>query len=456
MYCIVDIETTGGNAKKNKIIEVGACLHDGSQVVDTFHSHVNPGISIPPFITRLTGINDDMVVDAPSFEELAEDLYDFLDGHIFIAHNVSFDYGFIKHHFAEADIQYNSNRLCTVRLSRKIIPGLPSYSLGNLCQALKINIKGRHTALGDAEATAKVFSFLVSQDKDGVIGKSAKRNSRESLMPPNLDKAVFDSLPEAQGIYYFLNKKGKSIYIGKSKNIKSRIVGHFSTGSTSREKIRFIDEIYSIETKLCSNDLVTDLTECHEIKKHWPKHNREYKKRAQIFGVYQYLDGRGFVRYHVNKVMLKSKPLLVFGDYSTAYQYVKDLTLQFELCPKLTGLQKTEHECLFAEEGGCDNACRNTEDTKGYKEKSKQSLAHIMQSKETYILVGDGFEEHEKSIVLVKKGRYIGFGYTDKEVSLENFENLALEVEPRKPTQDVENILLNHLAKLQSADGILV
>ncbi|MGB0430728.1 MAG: exonuclease domain-containing protein, partial [Bacteroidia bacterium] len=453
MFCIVDIETTGGNSKRHQIIEIGACLHNGEQVLDTFHTHINPGVSVPPFITRLTGITNQMVENAPAFSDIADDLYDFLDGNIFIAHNVSFDYHFIKNHFGALDIQYNSNRLCTVRLSRKIIPGLPSYSLGNICKSLKIHIKGRHTALGDAEATAKLFSILVQQDKNGVIEKSTKRNSRESLLPPNLDKAIFDSLPEQQGIYYFLNKKKKPIYIGKSKNIKSRVVGHFSTGSTTREKLRFIDDIYGIETKLCSNDLITDLTECHEIKKHWPKHNREYKKRSQIYGVYQYIDARGFVRYHVNKVLLKSKPLLVFGDYSTAYQYVKDLTIEFELCPKLTGLQKQGDKCMCNENGSCQSACGQIQNDFDYKEKTNRSLEQILRSKETYIIVDEGFSEDEKSIVLVKNGRYMGYGYTKSEVSINNFNTLLDQIEPRKPTQDIENILLNHVSKLESTKG---
>ena len=120
--------------------------------------------------------------------------------------------------------------------------------------------------------------------RGGAIEKSIKRRSRESLMPPNLDKSIFDDLPEEQGIYYFVDKKGVPIYIGKSKNIKTRIVGHFTTGSTSRERIRFIDEIYGINTKLCANELITNLTECHEIKKHWPKHNREYKSDRRTMG----------------------------------------------------------------------------------------------------------------------------------------------------------------------------
>jgi len=455
LFCIVDIETTGGNSRKHQIIEIGACLHDGEKVVSTFHSHVNPGCTIPAFITQLTGITDAMVENAPTFEELAEEFYDFLQGHIFVAHNVSFDYNFIKNHFAAVDIQYNSNRLCTVRLSRKILPGLPSYSLGNLCKSLKIQIKGRHTALGDAEATTKVFRLLVQHDKNGIIEKSAKRNSRESLMPPHLDKKVFDSLPEQRGIYYFLDKKGSPIYVGKSKNIKTRIVGHFSTGSSSRERIKFIDEIYDIKTLLCSNDLIMDLTECHEIKKHWPKHNREFKKRANNFGVYQYEDARGYVRFHINKVLWKSKPLLVFPDYVTAYQYLKDLTLKHSLCPKLCGLQKAEHECMHSEDGSCDEGCRQTE-KQDYALASQEALVDILRNKETYILVGEGFDETEKSIVLVENGRYQGFGYTRQPVMLENFEALKGDIEPRKPTQDIENILLNHIAKMTTAEGILV
>lgn len=456
MFCIVDIETTGGNSKRNKIIEIGACVHDGTQVVDQFHTHVNPEISIPPFITQLTGIDDAKVADAPTFEEIAEELYEFLNGHVFVAHNVSFDYGFIKNHFADADIVFNSNRLCTVRLSRKIFPGLPSYSLGNLCQSLKVTIKGRHTALGDAEATAQVFTYLAQNDKGGVIEKSIKRNSRESLMPPHLDKAVFDQLPDSQGIYYFVDKKGVPIYVGKSKNIKARIVGHFTTGSTTRERIRFIDEIYGINTKLCANDLITDLTECHEIKKYWPKYNKEYKKRSKNYGVYHYLDSRDFARFHINKVLWKSKPLLVFPDFVTAYQYVKELSLEHELCPKLNGLQKPEHECMFSEEGSCESTCRHTTVETEYVEKGKYALKQIQRSKETYIIRGEGFEEGEQSVVLVENGRYLGFGYTYEEVSLDNFELLSKDIEPRKPTQDIDNILFNHLSKLTSSTALLI
>lgn len=456
MFCIVDIETTGGNSKKHKIIEIGACLHDGEKVVDEYHTHINPEVSIPAFITQLTGIDDAKVANSPTFEEIADEFYEFLEGHVFVAHNVSFDYGFIKNHFAATDIRYNSNRLCTVRLSRKIFPGLPSYSLGNLCQSLKITIKGRHTALGDATATAQVFTYLAKHDKGGVIEKSIKRNSRESLMPPNLDKSIFDQLPEAQGIYYFVDKKGAPIYIGKSKNIKSRIVGHFTTGSTSRERIRFIDEIHGINTKLCANELITDLTECHEIKKYWPKHNREYKKRSNNYGVYQYFDARGFARFHINKVLWKSKPLLVFPDFVSAYQYIKDLSLEFQLCPKLSGLQKPVHECMFSEEGSCENHCRNAVDEDGYVEKGKTALQHIQRSKETYIIAGEGFEEGEKSIVLVENGRYLGFGYTYETVGIDNFENLKKDIEPRKPTQDIDNILFNHLNKVEHSESILV
>ena len=227
MYAIVDIETTGGHASANGITEIAIVIHDGKEVVHHYQTLINPGVAIPLYISTLTGISDEMVSEAPTFKKVASEIYELLDGKIFVAHNVNFDYSFIKYHLSLAGFDLQLKKLCTVRLGRKILPGYPSYSLGKLCKCLNIEIEGRHRAGGDAHATAKLFSMLLQNDKDGHIQSSLNRNSKEQQLPPHLNKEDFERLPSCPGVYYFKDQKGKVIYVGKAINLKTSIFSFF-------------------------------------------------------------------------------------------------------------------------------------------------------------------------------------------------------------------------------------
>ena len=188
MYAIVDIETTGGYAAAHGITEISIHVFDGTQIIDKFESLINPGQPIPTYIQAMTGITDKMVKDAPRFEEIAGKVHSILQDKVFIAHNVNFDYSFVKAQLAESDLHLNTKKLCTIRLSRKILPGYPSYSLGKLCDSLGIQIRDRHRAGGDTEATVQLFRLLLEKDKEQHIQKSLLRNSKEQTLPPNVPK----------------------------------------------------------------------------------------------------------------------------------------------------------------------------------------------------------------------------------------------------------------------------
>src|SRR6195952_5270801 len=179
MYAIVDIETTGGHASANGITEIAICIHNGKKVIERYATLVNPRREIPIYISALTGITNEMVENAPNFEDVAHDIYHLLNGKIFVAHNVNFDHSFVRYHLAAAGYELQCNKLCTVRLGRKIMPGLPSYSLGRLCTHLNIGNEARHRAMGDAEATAELFTLLLNSDKDNHIKQALKINSKE-------------------------------------------------------------------------------------------------------------------------------------------------------------------------------------------------------------------------------------------------------------------------------------
>jgi DNA polymerase III subunit epsilon len=206
MYAIVDIETTGSYAAANGITEISIQVFDGSMVIEKFESLINPEKPIPYYIQRMTGITNEMVADAPGFDEVAEKIYSILHDKIFIAHNVNFDYSFVKSHLQNAGFELNSKKLCTVRLSRKIFPGFPSYSLLNLCHSLGISIANHHRAGGDTAATVKIFQLLLQNDKEQHIEKSLLRNSKEWILPPNVPKEHCLIHP---GFIIFITKKVK-------------------------------------------------------------------------------------------------------------------------------------------------------------------------------------------------------------------------------------------------------
>ena len=270
MYAIVYIETTGSYDAANGITEISIQLSDGQTVTGQYNTLINPGQPIPPYISAMTGISNQMVAKAPRFEEVAEKVFELLQGRIFIAHNVSFDYSFVKSHLREAGFELNTKKLCTVRLSRKIIPGLPSYSLGKLSRSLGIEITDRHRASGDAAATATIFHLLLANDKEQHIQKSLQRNSKEWILPPNVPKEHFDALPYTPGVYYFHNEKGKVVYVGKATNIRYRVNSHFSNNSESRQKQHFMQHVYAISYQPCATELMACILESAEIKKRWP------------------------------------------------------------------------------------------------------------------------------------------------------------------------------------------
>ncbi|MFB1003945.1 MAG: exonuclease domain-containing protein, partial [Bacteroidia bacterium] len=245
IYTVVDIETTGGS-HGNRITEIAAVKTDGKQVLESYETLVNPEVFIPKSITLLTGISNHMVQDAPKFEDIAQAFLAFLGDTIFIAHNVSFDYGIIKNHFEDLGITFNKKKLCTVRLSRGIIPGHASYSLGKICPALGIQNHSRHRAMGDTMATVELFHHLLTEDKDDFVYYSLNQLNKEAMLPPNLDKKEFEELPNTAGVYYLLGEKMEILYVGKAKDIKKRIVTHFS--EKSRKKSELLRSIHHVSS----------------------------------------------------------------------------------------------------------------------------------------------------------------------------------------------------------------
>ncbi len=455
MYAIVDIETTGGYAENHRITEIAIYHHDGMRVTDFFHTLINPERNIPYYITGLTGITSEMVFNAPSFKEVAEDIFKRLDGKIFVAHNAHFDYSFIKKEFEEAGINWQSKKLCTVRLSRKIIPGLRSYSLGSLSESLGIQIINRHRAGGDAEATAKVFDQLLRRDRDSFILKTLKRNSGETILPPNLPKDEFDRLPSMPGVYYFHNAHGHVIYVGKAINIKKRIAGHFTGDARewSRSKIR--NEIHHISYELTGNELIAFILESQEIRRLWPKYNQAQKYKSEEWGIFDYEDRNGYLRFSINLVTRGSRPLKRFNAKGNAWGFLWEKVRAFDLCPKLCGLQLAKGLCFEYQTGECHGACMGIECVAVYNERVENAIKSFNAQGESVAIIGKGRNIEEQSLVLVEKGAYVGYGFFDKQCSISDFESAKTFVKRSVDTPTIQTLINGYVSNPRGAEVVV-
>ena len=447
MYAIVDIETTGGSPVYEKITEIAIFIHDGNRIIDEFVSLVNPERYIPAYITALTGITNEMVADAPKFYEIARKILELTENKTFVAHNVSFDYGFIKNEFKSLGYHFQRERLCTVRLSRKLIPGQRSYSLGNLCDELGIKNYGRHRAAGDAAATVRLLEILLELDKQSGLSLFSDLNFRLKNLNPYLSPETLMQLPEEPGVYYFLDEKQNVIYIGKSKNIKSRVLAHLSN-KTTKKAINLTQRIAEINYELTGSELIALLKESYEIKKFKPLYNRAQRRSLYLYGLYSFTDNDGYINFILNKNDKQNDvPLLSFNSKKEAVNYLNARLEEFQLCQKLCGLYYSDGACFHYELMECRGACLGKEPAPEYNSRAQKFLETLTLGNKNIIIVDHGRTVDEYSVVKIMNGKYIGFGYVDAAESVSDPDEVDDYIERFPDNRDIQSIIRSYLKK---------
>jgi DNA polymerase III subunit epsilon len=407
-FAIVDIETTGGSPRGGGITEIAVLIHDGDQIVNEWQTLINPQQNIPSYITGLTGIDNSMVRSAPTFEEISEELWALLANRFFIAHSVNFDFGFIREAFLKTGKELNSQKLCTVRLSRKVFPGLGSYSLGRICENQKIPILARHRAMGDAKATALLFDRMLRERQD-VIYSSLKKNSGEAFLPPHFPLSKYRQIPESCGVYYMMNNKGKVIYVGKALNIRERFKGHFSGQVLPQLKQQLKTEVVDLQWQLTGSEFMALLFETLEIKRLWPAYNAALKMPKTLWGLFHYQDGSGYDRFQIAKVTKSLRPLESFFSAEEANQFLKTGIETYQLCQKLSGLRKVS--CATLQDHTCLGACSSSENPVSYNARVEGFVQLIKQSKIDLMLNLPGREEGEKAFCYFESGMLSRYAY---------------------------------------------
>lgn len=446
MYAILDIETTGGNSSNERITEIAVFIHDGEKVVEDFQTLIHPEKPIPPYISQMTGITDRMVEKAPKFFEIAKKLIELTDGKVIVAHNSSFDYNFIKREYKNLGYEFKRKTLCTVKLSRKLIPGKKSYSLGKLCAELGIEINGRHRAGGDALATVKLFEMLLKTGAHELRAPGNKSEEAIDNLQLNLDKSWLKKLPEETGVYYFYNEAKQLIYIGKSKNIKQRVFQHLASDS-SKKAIEMKNNIADISYEVTGSELVALLKESEEIKKFMPLYNRAQRRSSFNYGIFVTYDAMGYISISPQKTKNSSLPLATFSSAEEAKNMLYKLVEQFQLCQKLCGLYDTNEACFYHSIKKCKGACLGQESSAEYNERVTQALKLFEQKHQNFLVIDKGKQKDEKALVLVEHGKYKGYGYVDLEFASHSLEQLKENIQQFQDNRDVQQIIKAYLQK---------
>jgi len=447
-YAIVDIETTGGSPKTEKITEIAIYVYNGKKIVDEFVSLVNPEKNIPYYITALTGISNEMVTDAPKFFEIAKQVVEITEDKILVAHNASFDYKFIKSEFKSLGYDFTRENMCTLRLSRKLLPGHRSYSLGKLCADLGIEIENRHRAAGDAQATVQLLGLLLNQanvmDKREVLKQSISPHLRN--LHPDLDKKTIDKLPEETGVYYLRNDQNQVVYIGKSKNIRKRVMSHLSNNG-SRRSIELKESIAGIDFEITGSELIALLVESSEIKKHGPRFNRAQKRKTMQYGLYADKDEKGYFLLAIDKTAnrINQSPETCFQNKAEARAILSKLIERHWLCQKLCGMYDTEGACFHYEIRQCNGACIGKESPDIYNKRVVKALSAFYYEQKNMLIIDKGRENHERSVVQLENGKYIGFGFLNTEESYLQLEDIRDCIRIYEDNRDIQQIIRTYL-----------
>lgn len=425
MFAIVDIETTGSHASANGITEIAIVLHNGKEIEGKYATLINPQSPIQKYVQALTGITNEMVAEAPLFSAVALNIFNLLKDRIFVAHNVNFDYSFIKHHLQKEGFNLNVPKLCTIRLARKIFPHLPKYGLETICRELDITNYNKHRAMGDAQATTELFEMLLANDTSGELKKMMKGRNAEQYLPPNLDINKVNNLPYVPGVYYFYNEKGKVIYVGKAKNLKKRVTSHFSNNKPTKQKQEFLREIHDIKYEMCSTEFIASLFESIEIKRLWPKFNKSQKTFEHRYGIYLYEDVKGYLRLGIDKRRKYLQPLMSFNYFADAHRVLWRLVRGFDLKPELCFLSKVE--------------LKEFPDAVTYNEKVRAAIASLKTELQTYLL-----HDGESNYVLVENGTFYGMGVLDDDVISDDIALIKSQLHPFPENELIRTAVKNY------------
>ena len=438
LLAIVDVETTGGDPCTDRVTEIALLETDGLALTGQWSTLVNPGRPIPGVIQALTGITQEMVAAAPRFAEIAAELYERLAGRVFVAHNARFDYGFLRREFERAGLKYLAKTLCTVRVSRRLYPGAGGHDLDSLIERHALECNGRHRALPDATAAWQFLRIATAEHGEEVMATAARQALRQPTLPPHLDRAAIDEIPDAPGVYVFYD--AEPLYVGKSRSMRSRVLQHFITGAQWTPRVR------RIEWRRTAGELGALLREAELVKALGPLYNRQLRRPQRLCGFA--FDGRRLRLAGEHEIDAETLPF-VYGlgrSRGAALQALREAADEHRLCLRTLGFESRKRgACLRHQLGRCAGVCAGKESIHVHHARVAAALARLKSA--AWPHRGPlGVVEHDASrdateVHVLDRWCYLGTASSDGEV--------AELLEARRPRFDYDHyrILSRHLGR---------
>src|SRR5690554_1385759 len=385
-----------------------------------------------------------MLRQAPKFYEVAKRIIEITNGCIMVAHNALFDNRILTTEFDRLGYRFEKETLCTVELSKKLIPDMPSYSLGKLVKALGIPLSDRHRAQGDAKATVALFKLLLNKDNSKeIIAETLKKETKPELNPKMLD--IIESTPSETGVYYMHNSTGKIIFIGRSKNMRKKLIQHFTNDNRKSKRLQL--EVKKVTYEKTGNELISMLKEHHEIKLNKPKYNKIQRRSLYTHQLTSFIDKNGYLNLSIEKSDGRKKALITFSNYQQAKSELLRITQENELCPKLTGLQDSSEKCSHYSIDSCSGACINKESPEEYNKRVQAFLDKESFEKWNKLLIDRGRETEERSVIWIDNGIYKGYAFYDLNYQINKPEILRTIINLVKHTRESQHIIQNYLRR---------
>ncbi len=377
----VDIETTGGSYRTSRIIEFAAIRVENNEIVDRFTTLINPGSPIPYFITNITGITNHDVVDAPFFVDVAERIHDILDGALFIAHNVRFDYSFIKRQLEVCNFHFNPRMLCSVRMSRALYPDARSHKLESLINRFNIFVNARHRAYDDATAVWKFLQIAYEQHGHETFTQAVQKQLRHRSAPPNVMSGTFANIPNTPGVYTFSDENNAPIYIGKSVTLRRRIMSHFAQDTAIDKEMKLSLHTHQISYIETANELEALLLESKMVKEQLPIYNRQLRRTKKMYVLRVVMNPDNYKVVEIDFINSEelSPASNIYGVYPSkmkAKHALEKIQKTYDLCPKLLGIEKASTTCFKYQLKKCFGACNGEETPDSYNERLEIAFEH--------------------------------------------------------------------------------
>ena len=357
-FAYVDVETSGGSCGEDRIIEIAIVTVDEG-IINQWSTLIDPGCDIPRSIQSLTGITPAMLVAAPTFRSVAVEVAERLHGRLFVAHNARFDYGFVRQELARCGIHYSTRPLCTVRLSRALFPAYRGFSLDALIKRFELTVTDRHRALPDAVALVDLMQIYAKLFDAETLDTTIRSLIKQASLPPHLSTVVLDDIPQGPGVYRFYGHNDLPLYIGKSVNLRKRILSHFVVTAKQRSSTRVGMETQRIEYDTAAGDLSASVLELQQIHALHPLYNRKGRKAASGFLV-RLSHTLPVVEIVAADEVQSLRTHQWYGPFFSAAR-AKNLLIRLakaqRLCLILMGLEKRRPPCFGHQLGACDGAC---------------------------------------------------------------------------------------------------